>query len=113
MHISFQIPESTIILIANKEFKKYVYDFTRIRKLCKQQAKVIQHHENIYVRNTGQGEARHRKYKRFKLGGGQEVIKFVLQPEQTFMGQVYYNEPGLNDAKCMYYAYMNYRYIMQ
>jgi hypothetical protein len=55
MHISFQIP--------------YVYDF--ITKLCKQQAKVIQHHENTDVRNIGQGEARHRKYKRLKLGGGQ------------------------------------------
>jgi hypothetical protein len=53
MHISFQIP--------------YVYDL--ITKLCK--AKVIQHHENIHVRNIGQGEARHKKYKRLKLGGGQ------------------------------------------
>jgi hypothetical protein len=26
--------------------------------LCKQQAKVIQHHENIHVRIAGQGEAR-------------------------------------------------------
>jgi hypothetical protein len=55
MHISFQIP--------------YVYDF--ITKLCRQQAQVIQHHEIIHVRNIGQGEARHRKYKRLKLGGGQ------------------------------------------
>jgi hypothetical protein len=53
MHISLQIP--------------YVYDFTT--KLCKQQAKVIQHHENIHVRNIGQVEAQHRKYKR--LGGCQ------------------------------------------
>jgi hypothetical protein len=45
MHISFQIP--------------YVYDF--LFKLCKQQAKVIQHHKNIHVRNIGQGEVRHRK----------------------------------------------------
>jgi hypothetical protein len=55
MRISFQIP--------------YVYDF--MTKLCKQQAKVIQHHKNIHVRNIGQGEVRHRKYKRLKLGGGQ------------------------------------------
>jgi hypothetical protein len=47
MHISHQIP--------------YVYDF--ITKLCKQQAKAIQHHENVHVRNIGQREARHRKYK--------------------------------------------------
>jgi hypothetical protein len=55
MHIFFKIP--------------YVYDY--ITKLCWQQAQVIQHHENILVRNIGQGEARHRKYKRLKLGGGQ------------------------------------------
>jgi hypothetical protein len=30
-----------------------------------------QNHENEHVRGTGQGEARHRKYKRLKLGGGQ------------------------------------------
>jgi hypothetical protein len=48
-----------------------VYDF--ITKLCKQQAKIIQHHENIHVRNIWQGEARHKKYKRLKLGGGQAV----------------------------------------
>jgi hypothetical protein len=51
MHISFQIP--------------YVYDC--ISKLCRQQAQVIQHYEYTHVRNIGQGEARHRKYKRLKL----------------------------------------------
>jgi hypothetical protein len=55
MHITLQIP--------------YVYDYKT--KLCRQQAQVIQHHENIHVLNSGQGEARHRKYKRLKLGGGQ------------------------------------------
>jgi hypothetical protein len=29
------------------------------------------YHENEHVRGIGQGEARHRKYKRLKLGGGQ------------------------------------------
>jgi hypothetical protein len=42
-----------------------------ITKLCRQQAEVIQNYENEYVRSIGQGEARHRKYKRLKLGGGQ------------------------------------------
>jgi hypothetical protein len=28
-------------------------------------------HENEHVRGIGQGEARHRKYKRLKLSGGQ------------------------------------------
>jgi hypothetical protein len=34
------------------------------------QAEVIQNHENKNVRYIGQGEARHRKYKKLKLGGG-------------------------------------------
>jgi hypothetical protein len=42
-----------------------------ITKLCRQQAEVIQNHENENVRNIGQGESRHRKYKWLKLGGGQ------------------------------------------
>jgi hypothetical protein len=41
------------------------------QKLCRQQAEVKQNHDNVNVRNIGQGEARHRKYKRLKLGGGQ------------------------------------------
>jgi hypothetical protein len=44
----------------------YVY----ITKSCRQQAEVIQNHENENVRYIGQGEAQHRKYKRLKLGGG-------------------------------------------
>jgi hypothetical protein len=39
----------------------YVYDY--ITKLSRQQAEVIQNYENANVRNIGQGEARHRKYK--------------------------------------------------
>jgi hypothetical protein len=55
LHTAFHIP--------------YVYDF--ITKLCRQQAEVILNHDNENVRNIGQGEARYRKYKRLKLGGGQ------------------------------------------
>jgi hypothetical protein len=55
LHVAFKIP--------------YVYDF--VTKLCRQQAEVIQNHHNPNVRNIGQGEAQHRKYKRLKLGGGQ------------------------------------------
>jgi hypothetical protein len=47
----------------------YIYDY--ITELSRQQEKVIQNHENVNVRNIRQGEARHRKYKRLKLGGGQ------------------------------------------
>jgi hypothetical protein len=54
LHMAFQIP--------------YVYDY--ITKSCRQQAEDIQNHENENVRYIGQGEARHRKYKRLKLGGG-------------------------------------------
>jgi hypothetical protein len=55
LHIVFKIP--------------YVYDY--ITKLCRQQAEVIQNHYNENIGNIGQGEVRHRKYKRLKLGGGQ------------------------------------------
>jgi hypothetical protein len=44
----------------------YVYEC--IIKLCRQQAEVILNHDNENVRNIGQGEGRHRKYKRLKLG---------------------------------------------
>jgi hypothetical protein len=54
LHVAFKIP--------------YVYDPDT--KLCRQQAEVIQNQENASVRNMSQGEAQHRKYKTFKLGGG-------------------------------------------
>jgi hypothetical protein len=43
----------------------YVYDY--ITKLCRRQAEII--HNQLNVRNVGQGETPHRKYKRLKLGG--------------------------------------------
>jgi hypothetical protein len=54
MHVAFQI--------------RYVYDY--ITKLCRKQAEIIHNQENETVRNIGQGETPHRKYKRLKLGGG-------------------------------------------
>jgi hypothetical protein len=39
--------------------------------MTRQQAEVIQNHDNETVRNIGQGEARHRNYKRLKLRDGQ------------------------------------------
>jgi hypothetical protein len=42
-----------------------------ITKLFRQQREFIQNHENEHVRSIKQGEARHRKDKRLKLGGGQ------------------------------------------
>jgi hypothetical protein len=47
----------------------YIYDY--MTKICRQQAQVIQNHENQNVRNIGQGESRHREYKRLKHDGGQ------------------------------------------
>jgi hypothetical protein len=55
LHTAFYIP--------------YIHDY--ITELCRQQAEVIQNHENANVHNMGQGKAQHRKYKRLKLGGGQ------------------------------------------
>jgi hypothetical protein len=46
-----------------------VYNY--ITKLYMRQAEVILNHENPNVLAIGQGEARHRKHKRLKLGGGQ------------------------------------------
>jgi hypothetical protein len=46
----------------------YVYDY--MTKLCRQQAEVILNRDNENVRDIGQGEARHRKYKRLKVGDG-------------------------------------------
>jgi hypothetical protein len=45
LHVAFQI--------------SFVYDY--VIKLCRQQAEIIQNHDNENVRNIGQGEGRHRK----------------------------------------------------
>jgi hypothetical protein len=55
LHLEFQILD--------------VYDY--ITKLCGRHAEVMLNHENPNIRAIGQGEARHRKYKRPKLGDGQ------------------------------------------
>jgi hypothetical protein len=47
----------------------YIYGF--ITKLCRTKTEVIVNHVNQNVHGTGKGEARHRTYKRLKLGGGQ------------------------------------------
>jgi hypothetical protein len=53
LHIAFKVP--------------YIYDC--ITKLCRQQVEVTQNHENANVPDIRTGEARHKKYKRLKLGG--------------------------------------------
>jgi hypothetical protein len=63
-------PRRTPVQELHKAFNiPYIYDY--ITKLCRQQAQVIQNHKNANVCHIGQGEARHRKHKRLKLGGGQ------------------------------------------
>jgi hypothetical protein len=47
----------------------YIYEY--ITKLCKKEEKIKQNHGNANVRNIGQDESRHRKFKRLKLGDGQ------------------------------------------
>jgi hypothetical protein len=47
----------------------YVYDY--VSKLCKTEAEVTLNNVNPNILGTGQGEVRHRKYKRLKFGGGQ------------------------------------------
>jgi hypothetical protein len=61
LHVAFEIP--------------FVYDY--ITKLCRQ-AEVIQNHDYENVRNIGEGEANHRKYKRFKLGGVQAYDRSIV-----------------------------------
>jgi hypothetical protein len=64
------LPKRTPVRDFHMVFKlPYMYDYITI--LCRQQPEVIQNHQNENVRNIGQGEPRHRKYKRRKLGGGQ------------------------------------------
>jgi hypothetical protein len=70
LHTTGNFPRCTPVSDLHMAFNlPYVPDY--ITKLCRKQAEVIQNHENEHVRGTGQGEARHRKYKRLKLGSGQ------------------------------------------
>jgi hypothetical protein len=55
----------------------YLYGF--VTKLCREQATVILNHENVNIRNIGQGEARHRKYKRLKLVAVRHTINRLDQ----------------------------------
>lgn len=48
-------------------FKFWTFDF--VIKLCRQQAEVVRNHENADVRNIGQVEVHHGKYRCVKPGG--------------------------------------------
>jgi hypothetical protein len=63
-------PRCTPVRALHTDFNlPYVYDY--MTKLSRRQTEVIQNHEKAHVRSIGQGEARHRKYERLKLGDGQ------------------------------------------
>jgi hypothetical protein len=57
MHTAFNLP--------------YIYIYDYIITLCRKQTEIMRNHENEHVRGIGKREARHRKYKRLKFGGGQ------------------------------------------
>jgi hypothetical protein len=51
-----KFPRCTLVRELHVAFQVlYIYDY--ITKLCRQQAEVIQNHENVNVRNIGKGEA--------------------------------------------------------
>jgi hypothetical protein len=57
-----KFPKRTSVRDMHKAFRiPYVYEY--ITKSCRQQAEVVQNHENENVVYIGQGEVRHRKYK--------------------------------------------------
>jgi hypothetical protein len=63
-------PKCTLVSDLHMAFNlQCIYD--SIAKSCRHQAEVTKNHENEHVRSIRQGEAKHRKYKRLKLGGGQ------------------------------------------
>jgi len=53
----------------------YLYHY--VTQLCREKASVIRYHDSVIIRNIGQGEARHRKYKRLRLGGGQAYDRSI------------------------------------
>jgi hypothetical protein len=67
--ITQQISQKTALLNYSDINIHYIYDY--ITKLCRQQAEVIPNLENENVRDIGKGGARHRKYKKLQLRGGQ------------------------------------------
>jgi hypothetical protein len=79
------IPRRTLTRDLHMALKiPYLHDF--IIKVCREQVAIILNHENVNIR-ISQGEARHIKYKSFKLGGGQPyylVCGCILQQYLNF-----------------------------
>lgn len=74
------------------------YVYVHMTKLANQQTEVVQFHENENFRNIRQGEARHRKYRRLKQGGGQYFYWATVSKakyERVYM--LYSKRPGLTE----------------
>jgi hypothetical protein len=71
------LPKHTPIRYLDSSFQfPYLYDYDT--HLCREQASVIRKHYNIIIRTIGQCEARRRKYKRLKVGGGQAYDRSIM-----------------------------------
>jgi hypothetical protein len=75
-----------------------MYDY--ITKLCRKQAEVVWNHENKHFPGIGQGEARHKIYRRLKLGGGQ-VTRQPLQHKICKIGMICPAAPVLTEDLCV------------
>jgi hypothetical protein len=61
-------------------------------ELCSTRTEVILNHVNVNVRGIGHGEARHRKYKRLKLGGGQAYDRSAVNLQfQEWLNKLKHN----------------------
>jgi hypothetical protein len=68
------LPRSTPVRDLHTAFKMpHVYDYIKIMQATKRSH--TKNHDNKNIRNIGQGEAGHTKYKRLKLGGGQAYVR--------------------------------------
>jgi len=69
------------------------------------QAAVIQNHENVNVRNIGQGEAQHKKYKRLNLVAVRDATDqmsnccYILGQYKT-SGKICCTKSGLTGLAC-------------
>jgi hypothetical protein len=86
------------------------YNYDYITKWCRQQAEVVQNHENQTVRNIWHGESQHRKRKRLKLGGGSSVRPFkclhcCCSVNYKWWGMICCTEPVLTVALYILYIH--------
>jgi hypothetical protein len=103
-------PRRTPVRDLYMAFKLRIYIYNYITNLCRQQAEVIQNHENTNFRNIVQGEPRHRKYKRIELGGGQAYDRSsdyttVVAEATRNKGIICCTEPGLTEALYIFYTH--------